>query len=48
MDRAKILIINGSPKKEGNTVFLIKAIKLGLDKYGMPQKEEGLHTNFVR
>ncbi|MDO5329322.1 MAG: flavodoxin family protein [Coriobacteriia bacterium] len=31
-----------------NVDFLIKSIKLGLDKYGMPQKEDGIHTNFVR
>lgn len=30
-----------------NMAFLIKAIALGKEKYGMPEKETGAHTNFA-
>lgn len=31
-----------------NMSFLMKSIVLGKKEYGLPEKEEGLHTNFVR
>ena len=31
-----------------NTVFLINSIKLGIREFGIPEKEPGIHTNFVR
>lgn len=31
-----------------NMAFLIKAIKLGKEKYGLPEKEKGIFTNFIR
>ena len=31
-----------------NMAFLIKSIALGKEKFGLPAKEEPLHTNFVR
>lgn len=31
-----------------NMSFLIKAIALGKAEYGLPEKEEGIYTNFVR
>ena len=31
-----------------NMAFLMKSIALGKKEYGLPEKEEGLHTNFVR
>lgn len=31
-----------------NMAFLIKSIHLGKEKYGLPEKEESVHTNFIR
>lgn len=31
-----------------NMAFLIKAIALGKEKYGLPEKEKGFYTNFIR
>ena len=31
-----------------NMAFLIKSIALGKDKYGLPQREKGIFTNFIR
>lgn len=31
-----------------NMAFLIKAIALGKEKYGLPEKEKGVYTNFIR
>ncbi|MGN1344613.1 MAG: flavodoxin family protein [Traorella sp.] len=31
-----------------NMAFLIKAIQLGKEQYGLPEKEKGQHTNFIR
>lgn len=31
-----------------NMSFLMKSIALGKEKYGMPEKEVALHTNFIR
>ena len=31
-----------------NMSFLVKSIALGKEKYGLPEKEESIHTNFVR
>lgn len=31
-----------------NMAFLIKSIYLGKEKYGLPEKEEHLFTNFIR
>lgn len=31
-----------------NMAFLIKSISLGKDKYGLPEKEEHVSTNFIR
>ena len=31
-----------------NMSFLMKSIALGKEKYGLPEKEESIHTNFVR
>ncbi|HIU03034.1 MAG TPA: flavodoxin family protein [Candidatus Onthocola gallistercoris] len=31
-----------------NMSFLMKSIALGKEKYGMPEKEAALHTNFIR
>ena len=31
-----------------NMTFLMKAIALGKETYGLPEKEPGVHTNFVR
>lgn len=53
----RVLILNGSPHKNGNTsialneinmVFLMKSIALGKEKYGLPEKEARISTNFVR
>ncbi len=27
--------------------FLMKSISLGKEKYGMPEKESGVYTNFI-
>lgn len=32
----------------GNMTFLMKSIALGREKYGLPEKEEPLRTNFIR
>lgn len=31
-----------------NTAFLLKSIELGKEKYGLPEKEEHIFTNFIR
>ena len=31
-----------------NMVFLMKAIALGKEKYGLPEREKGIATNFIR
>ena len=31
-----------------NMPFLIKSIQLGKEKYGLPEKEKGNYTNFIR
>ena len=31
-----------------NMAFLIKAIKLGKEEYGLPEKEKYVGTNFIR
>lgn len=31
-----------------NMVFLMKSIALGKEKYGLPEKEEGIYTHFIR
>ena len=31
-----------------NMAFLMKSIALGKEKYGLPEKEEPIHTNFIR
>lgn len=31
-----------------NMVFLMKSIALGKEKFGLPEKEQGLRTNFIR
>ena len=31
-----------------NMAFLMKSIALGKEKYGLPEKEEGIFTNFIR
>ncbi len=31
-----------------NMSFLMKSISLGKEKYGMPEKEPGVSTNFIR
>lgn len=31
-----------------NMAFLMKSIALGKEKYGLPQKEKGIFTNFIR
>ena len=31
-----------------NMSFLMKSIALGREKYGLPEKEQKLYTNFVR
>lgn len=31
-----------------NMVFLMRSIELGKEKYGLPEKEKGMHTNFIR
>ena len=31
-----------------NMAFLIKSIALGKEKYGLPEKEPGVMTNFIR
>ncbi|MBR6266954.1 MAG: flavodoxin family protein, partial [Selenomonadaceae bacterium] len=31
-----------------NMTFLMKSIALGKEKYGLPQKEESIVTNFIR
>ena len=31
-----------------NMAFLIKRIQLGKEKYGLPEKEAAIHTNFIR
>ena len=31
-----------------NMVFLMKSIALGRDKYGLPEREKGVATNFIR
>lgn len=31
-----------------NMTFLIKSIALGKEKYGLPQREKGIFTNFIR
>ena len=31
-----------------NMAFLMKAIALGKEKYGLPVREKGIATNFIR
>jgi len=31
-----------------NMAFLMKSIALGKEKYGLPEQEEGIATNFIR
>lgn len=31
-----------------NMTFLMRSIELGKEKYGLPEKEKGMHTNFIR
>ena len=31
-----------------NMAFLMKSIALGRERYGIPQREPGIHTNFIR
>ena len=31
-----------------NMSFLMKSIALGKEKYGLPEKEQGVYTNFIR
>ena len=31
-----------------NMSFLMKSIALGKEKYGLPEKEVSVHTNFIR
>lgn len=31
-----------------NMAFLMKSIQLGKQQFGMPEREEGVHTNFIR
>lgn len=31
-----------------NMIFLMKSIELGKEKYGLPEKEKGIYTNFIR
>jgi len=31
-----------------NMTFLMKSIALGKDAYGLPEKEPGIFTNFIR
>ena len=31
-----------------NMSFLMKSIALGREKYGLPQREKGVSTNFIR
>ena len=31
-----------------NMAFLIKSINLGKEKYGLPEREKGAWTNFIR
>ena len=31
-----------------NMVFLMRSIALGKEKYGLPEKEKGERTNFIR
>jgi len=31
-----------------NMAFLMKSIALGKEAYGLPEREEGIYTNFVR
>ena len=31
-----------------NMAFLIKSIQLGKEKYGLPEREKGQYTNFIR
>ena len=31
-----------------NMSFLLKSIQLGKEKYGLPQREKGIYTNFIQ
>ncbi len=31
-----------------NMIFLMRSIELGKEKYGLPEKEKGIYTNFIR
>ena len=56
----KVLMINGSPRPNGNTAlalrrtlarnmaFLMRSIQLGKEKYGLPEREAPQRTNFIR
>ena len=47
----KVLMLNGSPRPEGNTFTALremKSIALGKEKYGLPEKEPRQATNFIR
>ena len=44
----KVLLINGSPKKEGNTYTAMDKIALGKERFGLPEQEERVMTNFIR
>lgn len=39
----KVLMLNGSPKENGNT-----AIALGKETFGLPKKESRIATNSIR
>ena len=48
----KVLLINGSPRANGNTATalneMMKSIALGKEKYGLPEREKHVFTNFIR
>ena len=47
----KVLMILGSPRQRGNTELALnemKAVGDAKEKYGLPEREEGIFTNFVR
>ena len=40
--------LQGMRTLANNMSFLIKSIALGKEKYGLPEKEKGVYTNFIR
>ena len=44
----KVLVINGSPRVNGNTSAAIDEMVMGKEKFGIPDREAPVATNYIR